>query len=347
MGAKVVKIKCSKLLSELRTVMTGLDSEATIQQSNCFVFKKGKVMTYNDDAACRVNCCLPITAAIDANTMLRVLEKWPEEEIEFKREKGKLLYKGKNIRGGFNTEDRIILPTKNIEKPKTWNKLPNDFLDAVTQVMDCASTDPNSPHLSCIHITPKLIEACDGVQAARYHTKTLFKEEVLLQHMAMKRIVGLEVNEFSTTKLANWVHFRNAAGLVVSCHKCFEDYPTDILTKIFNKKGTPTTLPKGLNKIVERLKAHMDQDKGSQWVTVALESGVAKISSTGKRGFQTERGKVSYKGKPINFLINPQLLQRLSNKHDECLVTDSSLIIKKDKFNYISSLWVPETKNEK
>jgi hypothetical protein len=339
-----MKVERDKLLSELQTVVAGLDSEATIQQSNCFVFKSGKVMTYNDDAACRTKCCLSITAAINANKMLGVLEKWPEDEIEFTKEKGKLKFKGYNKRGHFKTEDEITLPTQDIEKPKAWGKLPTNFSEVVGSVLGCASTNIDSPHLTCIHITPKFVEACDGTQAARHRAKMPLKESVLIQKKAVERMLNLEVKEFNVTK--NWVHFRNDAGLIVSCHKCFEDYPTDRVTAVFKKKGTPTTLPVGLKKVVDRLKVFIDEGKGAQWLSVSLSPGVAKIKAKGAYGSQTERKKVSYNGKPIGFYINPQLLRQLSDKNDECEVTDSTIKIKKGNFHYLTSLWVPSEEKE-
>lgn len=337
-------IERDKLLGELRAVIAGLNDEETTQQSNCFVFNKGLVMTYNDEAACRLKSSLHITAAINASKMLGLLEKWPEKEIEFKRSKGKLQFKGKNKRGHLKTEDNITLPIKDVEAPSSWVALPSKFWNAVTGVSGCASDSSESPHLCCIHITQKWVEACDGTQAARMVMKTPFTKPVLLQKDAMQRIINLEMTKFSETK--NWVHFRNKKGLTASCHKNFEDYPTDTLSEVFKAKGTPTTLPKDLKRMVDRLKVFIDEGKGSQWLSVSLSPNTAKISATGKYGSQTERKKVSYNGKAAGFYINPQLLYQLSDKNDECEITKQTIKIKKDKFMYVTSLWVPTTEQD-
>jgi hypothetical protein len=340
-----MEIERNQLLAELQMVEGGVAPKETVEQSNCFVFRKGEVLTYNDNVACRAKSSLRITGAINANKMLNMLAKWPEETVTFKRTKGQLRFRGRAKRGYFAVEDKIRLEVRDMEKPKKWQKLPTNFGEAISQVVGCAKHGGDSPHLCCVHFTPKWIEACDGVQAGRYKISTPFQKSVLLKRDPARRIADLDMTSISETR--NWVHFRNTKGLIVSCHKYVEVYPSKKLTQMFKTKGNPTTLPKGIKGMVDRLKVFIDDDGGSQWLIVEVESSHIKVEGKGAYGSQTERKKIKYKGEPIGFRINPQLFRELSDTYDKCEVSKRTIKIKKGKFQYMASLWVPDDKKEK
>lgn len=340
-----MEINRELLLNELRTVEGGVNKDETVEQSNCFVFQNGEILTYNDEVFCRTKCCLDITGAINANKMINMLVKWPEETINFEKKKGKLKFQGKAKRGYFKTEDKVTLPVKDVEKPKKWKDLPNELIQAINLVSFCASKGSNSPHLSCIHLTPEWVEACDGEQAGRYLVNTLFKKPVLLKSKAVKWAVNVkEMTSISETD--NWVHFKNKAGLVVSCHKYYENYPNERLSAIFESKGSPAKFPKGLKGLSDRLKVFLDDDAENQWLKVEIDSTHIKVTGQGPYGLQSERKKIKYKGKPITFNINPQLFRDLTDKNDKCQISDQVIKIVKGRFKYITSLWIPDEKED-
>ena len=77
-----MKIDRKKLLQELKTVSGGLSKNEVIEQSDCFAFKGGEVMTFNDEIACRVKTCLDIVGVVHGAELLGILNKMKEEEIE-------------------------------------------------------------------------------------------------------------------------------------------------------------------------------------------------------------------------------------------------------------------------
>ena len=336
-------IERDKLLAELRTVEVGIASKPTVEQSDCFVFRKGEVMTYNDEVACRTKCSLDMTGAINAAKLLGMLTKWPEETITFKRTDGKLQFKGKGKRGYFKTEDKILLPIQDVETPKKWKVLPSGFFDAVNQVSGCTKHGGASPHLNCICFTPDWIEGCDGVQAGRVTISTPFEKLTLINNNAVKQIVGLGIADVGFTD--NWVHFQNTErDLVVSCHTNPDDYPSDQITAIFQTKGKKATLPKGLKELVDRLNVFVDDT--TQWLEVEVDPTFVKVTGKGAHGSQTERKKIKYKGDPIAFSINPQLLRELSDKHDICRITEKTIQVRKGNFQYVTSLFIPRNEKE-
>jgi len=340
-----MEINRKQLLSELKTVEGGVASKETVAQSKCFVFQNGEVMTYNNEIACRTKSSLDITAAIDADKMLNMVSKWPEDVIEFKKIKGRLQFKGKAKRGYFKTEDKIALPIADVDTPKKWKALSQEIIDALKLVSGCASTKSEAPHLACIHFTNKWVEATDGIQAGRCLVKTPFKSSTLLNHRSIAQVISLEMNEISASK--NWVHFKNADGLVISCHKYPnpEDFISDKLTGIFKAKGSPGVLPKGIKELVDRLKIFIDDDV-TPWLKVKVTPEYIEVKGEGKYGSQTERKKVKYSGKPIGFSINPQLFSDLADKYNKCEISDKVIKVEKDNFQYVTSLWIPNEKED-
>jgi len=346
-----VKLKQDRLLKELQKVTGGLavGGKATVEQSDCFVFQKGMVMTYNDEVACRTKCCLPITGAIHAKTMLNTLSTWPYDDIQFNIKKGGLAFRGKDAKGLLRVEKEIRLPTKNVEMPKEWKKLSNELRDelqeAVELVGGCVSKNNASPHLCCIHFSSEGLLACDGVQAGRFPLKLPFKQDVLLRMASLKCVYDenvMDMGPFAISITKNWVHFKDRHGLIVSCHKFVDDFPVDKLAKIFATKGSPAVLPKEMRDLVRRLDYYLNDTEVNQWLIVRIDSKCIKITGSGTRGKQTIRKAIKYKGEPMAFNINPNLLRELGGEHDKCTIAKNFIKIKKGKFQYITSLWVPE-----
>ena len=343
-----MKLKRDRLLKELQKVAGGLAAggKATVEQSDSFVFQKGMVMTYNDEVACRAKCCLPITGAIHAKTMLSTLSTWPFDIIQLNMKEGGLAFRGKDAKGLLRVEKEIRLPTKNVEMPKEWKKLHDELelQEAVELVGGCVSKNNASPHLCCIHFSSKGLLACDGVQAGRFALELPFKQDTLLRMASLKcvyteEVMGTGPSAISITK--NWVHFKDTHGLIVSCHKFADDYPVDKIDKIFATKGSPIVLPKEMRDLVQRLDYYLNDTEVNQWLIVRVDSKCIKITGSGTRGKQTIRKTIKYKGKPMAFNINPNLLRELGGEQDECQLAKNFIKIKKGKFQYITSLWIP------
>jgi hypothetical protein len=63
------------LLQQLESVQAGLSSREIIEQSSCFVFKDGNVVTFNDEVSCSRPCELgSFTGAVQAAPLLSIRE---------------------------------------------------------------------------------------------------------------------------------------------------------------------------------------------------------------------------------------------------------------------------------
>ena len=336
-----MKVKRSQLLKELHIVEVGIDVKEGVEQSDCFVFTKGRVMTYNDTVACSVACCLKVEGAIKAPKLLDMLNRSNDEEIEFIEDEKKLKYKGKKKRGYFVMQNTITLPFADVTIPTKWKRLPEGFYDAINLVKECAHKSI-ATHMNCVHFAPNLIEACDSTQAGRCTIDTPFTKTTLLRKNVVKQVADLRLAGVGFTE--NWVHFHSKkGGLTISCHEVLDQYPTDKLTAIFQNTGEPTVLPSELKDIVKRTEVFLDD---VNCLEVKIKGDFLKVTGKGPDGSHTEREKIEHEGKDLTFNINPTLLKELSARNDKCEVSENIIKIEKDDFQYVTTLWVAQPVKE-
>jgi hypothetical protein len=328
-----------KILSQLEAVLPGLSTKDIIEQSSCFVFKGGQVMTFNDEVACVQKSDLQIEGAVKAAPLLAILRKMDDEEIAVEELDNEVQIKGKRKIVDVLKDKEILLPVENVEQPGKWKKLSEGFLEAVDLVQSCAGKDDSQWNLTCVNLHPEWMEACDDVQMTRYMIPTGVKKSTLVRRTSLKSIVSLGVTKMSETE--TWIHFKNAEGLVLSCRRYIEAYPD--LGPILDFKGKKAPLPKGLDDIIDRAEVASSEDPDANEVTVELKSGKFRIRSVGLSMKYTEWKKTTYQGDDIKFMISPKMLKELT-KYDTCELTDSKLKVDNGKLVYVTCLGIAEEK---
>jgi len=332
-----MKVKREDFLNQLESVRPGLSPRELIEQSSCIIFQKGMVYTYNDEISCSQKL-LPslrsIEGAVHAIPLLNLLNKMKEDIIGVSVEKSILLIKGKNRRAGIRMDENILLPIEAVDEPKEWQKLPNDFSDAISLVQSCAGTNESEFARTCIHLHPEWIEACNNYQAARYTTKLPFEKSILARKDSLTYIISANMTDFSSTE--SWIHFRNKQGLIISCRKFVEDYPE--IGSILEVKGRNLSLPKGLKEASEKAAVFSEENTDDNRVAISIETNKLEIKGTGASGWFKEKKQIKYEGKPLKFTIEPGLLSQLVQKYNDCQVAKNRLKITFDKFEYITVL---------
>lgn len=334
-----MRVNRVELLQELDSVRHGLSPRKIVEQSDCFVFQEGFVHSFNDEIYCRQKTLLKdVTGAVQAKPLLTILDKLPEEEIEVEMGEGELVIRGKNRRAGITMEKEIYLPIDKVEEPSKWKKLPEDFAEAVRIASQCAGKDQKTFHLTCLHIHPKWIEACDDKQLSRYTITTNVKASLLVRSASIAPLPGLEMTEFAETD--TWIHFRNASGIMLCCRRYLHEYPE--LGQFLEVKGQASTLPKGLAEAAERAETFSAEDLDHNEVRVELKPGKVRIWGEGSAGYFTELKGIKYDGPSMSFTITPKLLAELSNRFNECVISPTKLKVESTKFVYVACLGMPK-----
>ena len=334
----IMKVDREVLLNQLELVNSGLSKNDVLEQSSCYVFHDGKVITFNGEVACRHECCLKIEGAVRAEPLNTILSKLVEETVEIntgtsKDEEGELLIKGKGRKTGIRLENDILLPVTDIPSPKKWHKLPENFMESLRMVHHCVSKESKYRELTCVHFHPERIEASDNFQVTRFDIKLPIKKSVLIEGTSAGSLSRLDVIELAYSQ--DWLHFRTSDKLVFSCRRYLDEYPE--LGPLLEFEGKPITMPKGLIDAADKAQVFSKEAEENQ-VLVELRADRLRIKGEGSSGWFTEVKKVRYKGAPMSFRIDPSLLQELLKKHTECEITDDRLKVDGGSWTYITCL---------
>jgi DNA polymerase III sliding clamp (beta) subunit (PCNA family) len=328
-----MRVSRELLLKVLESVSPGLSARELLEQSSCYVFTGGQVYTFNDEVACYRKSPLALEGAVKAKPLVDLLSKMVEDDIEIEQKDGELLVTGKRRKAGIRMEEEVRLNIDVLEEPEKWRKLPAEFSEAVSIVHSCASSEASQFVLTCVHIHPEYIEACDRFQIARYPVKSGVKEEVLVRADSLKKIIGFDMTEVSET--GSWIHFRNPAGLTIACRRYVDVYHN--LDAYITADGTtPVNLPGGLDEVVAKAEIFSGENAAGNLIRVDLRSDRIVITGEGASGWFKEMKKIHYKGDPIQFLISPKLLVEVTSKSEKCGVSSGRLFIDSGKFVYAS-----------
>jgi len=373
-----VKVSGNKLLFTLESVSPGLAAQERLEQSSRFIFRNGRVQTYNEDVFCSapVPALKGITAAIPGKEMLAALAKLcrvdrkdaknglskedlasaREVELEITLEGGKLKLDVLNppredgkqtvTRGcHLAAETEIHLQIDMDEKPEDWKPLPSLFKEAVADVGLCAAKRSNNWANTCLRFTPTYVEACDNFQMARKTFKTRIVGEVLVKAEAIKPIAKIEATELSQGK--NWLHFRNEEGVRLSCRLYTDQSEFVNLDQLLEIKGTKANFPSELKEAASTAEEFSKQNADDNYVSVELHpaKGSKKrrnllLRGEGPNGGYWEKRNVAYEGEPISFMIAPALLCHLVENYRDGYLIDGNerLIATKDNYVYVICL---------
>ena len=331
------KINRELLFKRLELVSFGLSAKAIIEQSDCFVFAEGRVATYDGEVSCSIESGVDFEGAVAAEPLLNLLRKMTEEEIEITVEEEELRVKGKRRRAGIRMQQEILLPLDGLEEVGDWKELPSEFDRAIRMVRQSTGKDKSKFLLTCVHIHPEWIEACDNFQVCRYPLETGVEQATLIRESSAAHIAGLGMSEFGETE--NWIHYRNGSGLVLSCRRYMDEYKD--LTAFLEVSGKKVVLPKGLDEAIAKAEIFTDV-KAESLVTVHLSSGKMMLEGRGAAGWYQEQQKAKFKGDPLRFCIAPELLLEILRRSTTCEVGDGMLKIVGENFTFVTCTSVGE-----
>jgi len=338
-----MKVNREHLLKCLESIIPGTSTKSIVEQSNCAVFQDGFVSSFNDEIAVTAKSPVDIKAAVFIQPLVAILNKLEEKEIDVVLEEGQLRIKGKRRRGGVSCSSEIELPIDTVDQPKEWKKLPEKFIPYISIVRDCVSKDESQFLITCVHITPDHIEACDNNQAIRYKIDTGFSESTLIRGESVQYVCRKDIIEFSETK--SWVHFRNKDGLCISCRRYQKDsneseFPS--LDEIFILEGNELSLPKEVKSAAEKANVFSKEDKNLNMIKVTLKDGKAFIRGESSEGWFSEFVTFDYKGEATAFFIPPSLLINIVDRKDACIFGSGKIGAEGEDYVYVSSVALPE-----
>ncbi len=318
-----------KLIATLSSVIAGLARRENVEQSTCFVFRKGKVYTFNEEVMCSAECKVGFDGAVTAAPFLTLLDRMSEETVDLEAEDNNLRIVGKNREATLLFDTKISLPISQVEEPKSWSKLPSKFVDAIKLVKGCCSANDLKFELTCVHITKRFIEASDNVQCARFDLKMKVKKDFLIRADAADFLVNADLTEFSESK--QWVHFRSPSGRVLSCRRYMDKYPD--YSPVFEKlEGlTKFKIPSGLAQAVDKARiftSAMDSaTSGRELLSISMKPGKLTLKGSGTIGSYRETQKIKYSGEELSFAVSPATFREIVSHHSKAYLNKQKLSV--------------------
>lgn len=338
-----MKVDRKKLIEELESVSAGLTKREETAQSTCFIFRDGKVQTFNGTALYSRKTILGtgIEQAVPGKLLLSTLSRFRSEEVQVEDKDGYLTVREKGRKAGVRWEEKIISQLNAVEKPETkWKPLPEDFSEAIDVVCQCCRKD-DSGVLTNVHLRQDGIEATDNFQLIRWRMK-LPIEPVLILGSSFEMVAAFGPREVSESD--NWLHFRNKDDVFASYRKSEGRFPhIDHLLKV---EGEKVELPEEIKDVAKSAEVFASENERSM-ITVEVKkgergSGSIRITGESESGWYKESLNVKYEGPPLQFRIPSKLLANLTTMSNSCEVSEKVLRVETEQFTYVTVLDVRE-----
>ena len=336
-----MKVGRDRFLHALQSVQAGIDQKGLVEQSRCFVFHQGHVMTYNDEVFCRASSGLSddIEGAVDAKPLASVIEQIDCEELNVVVEDKEFCIYSGDERAWVRMDQEITSPLMLITLPKEWKRLAPDFSDALKLIEPCVGKDETMFSLTCVHVCPDWLEGCDDIQICRWNLKTGVQTPVLVRGKALIKMADLGMTEVSED--TKWLHFRGPDSLTFSCRRYLEAYQD--LSGFLEVEGENLVLPKEITAPIKKAKLFAEDNMEAKQIQVRIKKGKMSIKGEGfSGGYEKSPLSVEYSGEPLIFYISPDTFSRIAEKHHECVVSKDKLKVQGSNYTYITCLVRPE-----
>jgi len=340
-----MQVKRETLVKALQFANLGTSARGeTLEQSNSFIFKEGKLITFNDEILTISESPLDFTAAVLADDFVKLMEKFPDEYLEINLKGEEVIIKGKRRSAGITCFHEIQLPYDAVPAPSDWSKLSENTLKMLVLAAHTCGKDVTQALTMVVHTTPKLIEASDNFRLFRANLNTGFPGEVLLPALSVLKLDGLDIKRVSIAE--GWAHFRTASKQVIAL-RCSQGKYHEGIDKLLDiGKADKVNLPKNLSEIVSRTIVMMDAEQEPR-IKIKLAPDELTVESRKDSGWYREKKRVEYMGGEMEFEVSPKFLVEILQQTREVLVNESNRMkIETDGMQFIVALYKPEKKED-
>jgi hypothetical protein len=341
-----MEAKRADVLRSLENARIGMTSRPLLEQSDCAVFSEGELVTFDGEILVRQPSPFgqEFTGAIPGEDLIRLLQRFPDESLQFISRENELLIRGKRRKAGVKMMSEILLPFTEVPSPGKMNPTPARLQEAMVQAAEVCGKDESLPLTTHIHITPDHVEATDSFCFFRATVLTSFASPLLLHAPAAFQAAKKTWKEVGVK--SNWLHIKTTDGALISiAGMAGEYYQDDMLKSLLAMTGTEINFPRNLAEILDRAQV-MDTPDASigLWdsrVTLTLEDGVLTVSSRKEGGWFKETKRVHYDGPSITFTIHPSLLRRLLQKTHKVTLNQKQMMVRQEDVALTVSLEPP------
>lgn len=343
-----MKINREKLIKILNTAAVGITRREIYEQTHSFVFTEKELVTFSGEILTRCKNPLPFKGAVAAEDFLPMVSRFPDEVVDVRLKGSEIQLHGKRREAGITRQKKIGLPFKDIPKPKTWTKLPTDLMGNLYQAARACGRDETKPYTLEVHVTPKLVEACDDWRMFRTIGKTRFSKSALIPATSIDAVSSLVFKSFSLTSdkkgRVDWIHLKTKTGHVVSIRCSQGKYP-DLTPLLKVKTPERVKFPDNLSDIVARAEV-MQNSSHEASIDITIEKGKISLKAKKDSGWFRESRAIKYSGKTMTFQVHPKFLQEVLDKSHKVTIGGNRLKIEGGDTTFVVALEIPKKKED-
>ena len=329
-----MELKRDQLCTALQSLTPGLASNEIIQQSTHFIFDKDRIYTFNDQIMVAQEFNTGIKGSIGGQTLLKVLQKIPDETITLEPTDDEIIIRGKNKEIGLKLTPASIDIPFSISNTD-WYKLPTKFVEGLKLCIISTSRDATKGPLVCIRLKDDQLTSCDNYRLTIYQLDTKFEFTFLLPRTAAEHLIRYSPTLFSST--AEWLHFMNEEKTVFSCRSVADNYPD--IGQLLDFKGEWVKFPSGFKDAIERAgllsTAEFDYERKVQ---LTLSDGEIECKGEGEDGWFRETNELQYQGDTKSFNIHPTYLGEILSHISKVRLGDDKLLFRGKDFQHVIAL---------
>ena len=329
-------IKKQAFVKSLESVKKGIANRELIEQSASFIFRKNKIIAYNDEIFAMTNSELELEGAIVAEPLLKLLNKIKDDEIQVSCSDSELTIKGKKFSSGIMFDAEIKVPIDEVKLPKKMQKLPDGFSSAVRLACLTAGRSLHEPILTCVHIFNNKVESCDNERITICELETEFDFDVLVPAKPLLSLCSEKLIEVAVDDA--WIHFKTDDGTILST-RLFNEKFVDLQQFIPEEiDGHEITFPKHIAEILTRADIFSkDITSQEKMISLAFNDKKMLIEAKNDKGWFKEKAVVDFKDN-LAFSINLEFLQDILKITNKISVINNSLFFETENSIHLLQL---------
>jgi len=318
-----MKIEASKLYNVLQIFSQASRGSFDEEAKYCF-FEEGSCLFYSSPICIKyplqsdLNCIvslkllLDMVSKVEGDVELSVLD-----EKVLRVELGDLLV-GKLELVSLGLGKGAV----DLEEP-AWKELPPGFLDGLSFCVKAVSTDPTSGNLTGVYIGGDKIVGMDNLRCSRCKLESQVGDKFIVPSLYAPLLVDLGVSEYFYKD--NLAYFKSSSGAFVRISCLLGDYPD--CDYLFSFDGVEVDFENvgEIEKVLSKMDIFLrGMDFLDQLVRVRIsDEGLAcSCSRVGVGGLESKPIPVGYRGREIEFLVNPKYFLEVVKSGSMCVGDD-------------------------
>lgn len=320
-----MQVNRQTFLQQLKSVQPGLAMNDRMDQGGSFIFRDGKIITFNNDVMMFAPSGLPdMTGAVHAKELLALVAKLSTEYIDISFTGGEMGVKSGRSKSGIRFDDEVRINVadgiEGFDKAKQ-HAMPEGLLAALDTARFCASSNKSMPKLTAMFVDSGAVMAMDQYRAIIFDVPKAKKlPTFLIPAASITKLFDYKPTCIAVTD--TWAFFRNESDIVYACRLIAPTtggdqwggriFP-DVLAYM-TVEGEKFTLPKAALDVLDKAEvfSNTQLNMSDRYVTITIKPGRVTIRGEGIHGWYEESiPDKEYKGDALEFLAQTTFLRQI------------------------------------